>query len=71
MRFSIEVGLLIEILTSKLQAIEKKKHSNVEDEINRKILGLIFSMMNKVWKKYDQYLFPYLKQTKLATVMEE
>ena len=49
LRFSIEVGLLIEILTTKLQSIEKKKNSNVEDEINQKILGLIFSMMDKVW----------------------
>lgn len=39
--------------------------------INQKILGLVFSMMRKVSDQYAQYLFPYLKQTKLATVMEE
>ena len=34
LRLSVEVGLLIEILITKLQNIEEKKHSNVEDMIN-------------------------------------
>ena len=53
LRLSVEVGLLIEILTTKLQNIEEKKHSNVEDMINQKILGLVFSMMRKVSDQYE------------------
>ena len=53
LRLSVEVGLLIEILTTKLQNIEEKKHTNVEDMINQKILGLVFSMMRKVSDQYE------------------
>ena len=28
-------------------------------------------MMRKVFKNYEQYLFPYLKSPKLATALEE
>ena len=70
LRLSIEVGLLIEILTRELHNLEARK-GNKEELINQKILGLVFSMMRKVFDNYEQYLFPYLRSPKLATALEE
>ena len=70
LRLSVEVGLLIEVLTRELQKFNALT-GNKEEQINRKILGLVFSMMRKVFENYEEYLFPYLKSPKLATALEE
>ena len=69
LRLSVEIGLLIEILINKLQKFGSTQ--GILERINQKILGLVFSMMRKIFENYAEYLFPYLKSAKIATAVEE
>ena len=43
----------------------------LDDAIISKILALIFGALEKVWKDYEIYLFPYVKQVKGLSIIED
>jgi hypothetical protein len=42
-----------------------------EELINSKILGLIFGMLEKVWSKYEIYLYGYAKGVKTIQLISD
>lgn len=58
-----------EMISRKLREMPCK--GSVDDLINSKILSLIFSMIDKIWKNYEIYLFPYIKTVKGLSIIED
>jgi len=70
LRFSQDIAYLVEQARKAL--IEKfKLVSNNDGEIDSKLLELIFSMLTKIFKNYDEYLLPYMKAAKNLSFLEE
>lgn len=69
LRFSPEISYLAELISKKLREIPSK--GSIDDHINSKILSLIFGMIDKIWKNFDIYLFPYIKTVKGLSIIED
>eukprot|EP00347_Sterkiella_histriomuscorum_P003316 403364752 len=69
LRFSPEISYLAELIAKKLRELPSK--GSIDDNINSKILSLIFGMMDKIWKNFDIYLFPYVKTIKGLSIIED
>ena len=61
---------MIYILNKRLRNL---RHQGAKDDIiSSQILGLVLKKpMEKVWKDYEQHLYPYLSKTKLITLIDE
>jgi hypothetical protein len=70
LRFSEAVLTMISILNQRLRNLQ---HNGAKDDIvSSQILGLVLKKpMEKVWKDYEQHLYPYLSKTKLVTLIDE
>jgi len=70
LRFSPEVSYLVNFLRTQLRKMNCK--TILDDIVNSKILGkfsllilgLVFGLLEKIWKKCDLYIFAYVKEVK-------
>jgi hypothetical protein len=69
MRFSPEVSFLAELISKKLRNLPAR--GPIDDIVNSKVLSLIFSMLDKIWKDYEVYLYPYIKEIKRISILED
>mmetsp|Transcript_7761 Transcript_7761/g.10953 ORF Transcript_7761/g.10953 Transcript_7761/m.10953 type:complete len:166 (-) Transcript_7761:2018-2515(-) len=83
LRFSSEIGLLVEIITSELNELKDKNATNKkskqgnthEEQVALRIFGLIFNrMIKKITSSTETlmlYLYPYLRESKKQILIEE
>lgn len=80
LRFSAEIAILIEIIQDALNELRGRKKKagkvdNHDEEVAKKILGLIFfRMIKKMSADTDKlmlYLYPYLRETKKQILIDE
>ncbi len=69
-RFSSEISYLADALQEKLRNTEFKQIP-LDDVIISKILTLIFGQLDKIWREYEIYLFPYIKAAKALSMIED
>jgi hypothetical protein len=69
LRFTGEIAYLAELFAKHLRLMPCK--GVIDDLVNSKILSLIFGLLDKIWKDYEIYLYPYIKAIKGLSIIED
>lgn len=57
------------MLSDKLKHLPCK--GAIDDIVTSKILAVIFGMLDKIWKDMDIFLYPYIKEIKRISILED
>ena len=71
LRFSLEISYLANVIQKAFRDPAIFPVPATEDFITSKILGMIFGMLDKIWKDFELNLFPYVKQVKGLVLLED
>lgn len=69
MRLSPEMSYISDVLNNKLKKLSSKGQQ--DEIITNKIFSLFYKYMEKVWKNPSLYLYPYVKQVKALTIIDD
>ena len=70
LRFSSEVAVLVEMITTELRDQFSSKGED-DQAISDKVFEMVFFMVEKVWLHYELYTSQYLKSKKLGIALHK